>query len=128
MKQALKLEAINHSEHQYGKLFCGLAAEIGVKERNPFQKPWVAEITGQCQRFGLQRKFVDAHTEYSESNSAGTRGVMLYFALEVGRPHEVFAMTSWKGRDRYFAMPAEDGIRRMTREEVDEWLRASIST
>lgn len=129
MKYAIKLEAIGHGHKWAGYTAARLATRFGFADDLRKQDlPWAAEITGACARFGLVRKFIKAHVDYSDANGVGSRGVMYYFALEVGRPHEIYALTSWKGRDRYFAMPAEDGIRRMTREEVDEWLRASIST
>lgn len=127
MKHVIKIEAINHGGRQLGSLFCAIADAVGIKEKNPFQVPWIAEITGRCSKYGMVRKFVKAHVDYSEANSKGTRGVMYYFPVNEGCLIEVFAMTSWRGRDRYFAIVQNGEVRRLTKEETGEWLDASNS-
>ena len=88
------------------------------------KSPWVARIVGTDSRFGLAREFLPSRKDYSLANSVGSRGVYRHYVLSPG-PYEVYAWVSWHRRDRYFLLVEEDGSkRRVTREEVDEWLSA----
>jgi hypothetical protein len=128
MKHVIKLEAIGHGHKWAGHTAARLIALFGGEsEYRQQDTPWIAEITGKCPRYGMVRKFIKAHVDYSEANGKGTRGVMYYFPVNEGRLIEVFALTSWRGRDRYFAVIEDGEERRMTKEEAEQWLDASIS-
>lgn len=71
--------------------------------------PWVAEIIGTDDRFGLQREFLPFNKDFEEANSQGSRGVYAVYILESGRAYEVFERTSWRGSRRYFATVSEAG-------------------
>lgn len=82
------------------------------------ERPWVAQIFGSDGRGGFNRSSLAGGSDYSGSNSKGSRGVIRHFALEEGLVYEVNERVSWKRTDRYF-LRIEDGQHvRMTAEEV----------
>lgn len=91
----------------------------------PIRRPWVAEIIGKHQSKKLDRVFLCSDKDYKNSNSTGSRGVYLNFILETNRLYEVHYYTSWKNSDDYFCAVTENGdIRKLTEDEVKEWLSA----
>lgn len=106
----LRLEAIGDDR-------ATMMAQFGVQP----DRPWVAELVGLNDQGGFNRRFLRPRKDYSGSNSVGSRGVMLHF--EMGRGvYEVYEMTSWRGRRRYFA--AVDGAKlyEITREDAEQYL------
>ena len=88
-------------------------------------KPWVAEITGKDDKFGLKRSFLKPNFDYKNANSKGSRGVQLWFVLESDRLYQVYERTSWKGSRKYFCAVNVDGsIYELNDKEVEEWLNA----
>jgi hypothetical protein len=98
MKAILKLERIGEIPSASRRLMGG----------GP-PMPWVAEITGDHPRFGLQREFLRFDKDFEEANSQGSRGVHAVYILESGHAYEVFKRTSWKGSLRYFVTVSEAG-------------------
>lgn len=94
-------------------------------------KPWVAEITGLCPRYGYARTFLRHKADYKNANSKGTRGVWFWWTLESGRIYETRYRTSWKNVvHRFMTVTDEGDIKDLTEEEVRAWLasRGSAST
>lgn len=71
--------------------------------------PWVAEITGSHQLYGLQREFLPFNKDFEEANASGTRGVNAVYVLESGKAYEIFERISWKKSRRFFATVSESG-------------------
>lgn len=92
----------------YGRLF-----DVG-----PAGSPWIAEIIGTHPGYRFDRRFIKAQKDYSGGNSKGSRGVMLHFVVEDGRPYEVSKRTSWKGSSRYFFRVTNGQEERLTEQEV----------
>lgn len=56
------------------------------------ERPWVAEITGPCPKYGLGRRFVDPHTDWRAAHvawSGNVYGRTAQFALRDGGLYEV---------------------------------------
>lgn len=98
MKAILKLERI-------GEIPEGLRRFMGGGPA----MPWVAEIVGTSERFGLRREFLKFDKDFEEANSQGSRGVNAVFVLESGKAYEVFERTSWRGSRRYFVTVSAGG-------------------
>ncbi len=86
----------------------------------PFKnRAWVCRIDGLDEKFGLKRVFLrPASTDYSKSNSVGSRGVYLNFLLEYNKIYEVSSPDSWKSTSRYFIKVTEDGKNEIKKDEV----------
>jgi len=123
----LALEHIGAHSETTGAGMAQFASLLGADMVARQRKPWVARITGRCERYGLAREFVPCRiTDYSRSNGVGSRGVVCRYILSPG-VYEVNAWQSWRGRDRYFARVTDGGeVRRITREEVDAWLSEGL--
>lgn len=125
MKQVIKLEAIGHMRRDGSHDLLRMAKRFGFLDALPrFDRPWVARITGICPAHGFKREFIEGSTDYSEANSVGSRGVHVYFPVDEGSVYEVFELTSWRGRERYFVYPQMGRLHRLTRDEVVAWLAA----
>ena len=64
------------------------------------ERPWVAEITGTCPRYGLRRAFVAPMKDWSNAHVSmrgRTYGVVATYALHEGRVYEV---QRYMGRQR----------------------------
>lgn len=125
MRYVLKIEAIGDgfAAHlrQYNKTnpprFDKLdlnALRFGRKE---FQ-PWVARIKGTHAQYGLDREFMQAQRDYTDSSSTGNRGIWLYYALRPGI-YEINERITWKRKDRYFLRVIDDETaERINKDEV----------
>lgn len=128
---SLELEAIGDNLRQLGRQldsFNPVAAGVIDRLRGKMwcfalspATPWVAKITGRCERYGLAREFLSPKRDYTHANSTGSRGVMLCYLLDDGI-YEVFQLTSWNGRSRYFILIYESERYKISREDVDRWL------
>lgn len=92
---------------------CGRLFDAG-----PSGAPWIAEIIGMHPTYRFERKFVKPQKDYSDGNSKGSRGVMLYFVVEEGRLYEISKRTSWKGSSRYFFRIENGREEKLTEQEV----------
>lgn len=89
-------------------------------------KPWVAQITGRDNVYGLKRDFLRANRDYSESNKKGSRGVFLHFILEQGAFYEVQDITIKKEGRRFFCWVNDAGdIVKTDKTMVEKWLNES---
>lgn len=128
----LKLECIGDDQEARGKLYtarihAAVGPDIASLFRMPSQGPWVAELVGLSPQYGFERQFLPSKKDYRESNSIGSRGVYRYFELRPGPMYEVSHKVAWKRRDRYFCRVAEDGLRRLSQEEVRACLSADLA-
>lgn len=148
MKASLGIEAIGYETYQKSK---ALQAAIANGRANPaelhrtladmrrsFQRPapgdgvsrpwWVARITGASSRRGWHYEYLQPSVDYTNANSVGTRGVMLYFILESGQVYHVQHTPSWGRTAQYFCRVTQDGdIEEITREDVLAWLQSPKS-
>lgn len=112
MRHALALEWIGEDHHWVNRA-CGL----------PYDGPWVARIKWDSEHERIKREFVRGQKDYSAANSVGSRGVMLYFAIEPGL-YEVKARTSWKNSKRYFmVVEGPEQTRELSNQEAESWAR-----
>lgn len=88
---------------------------LGSVERN---YSWVAKINGIDEKFGFKREFLRPKTDYTLSNSKGSRGIYLNFFLEYGNIYDVSCRESWKSVDRYFLEITKDGEKKRIEKEV----------
>lgn len=96
-------------------------------KRPAFRKPWVARLTGLCDRYGLAREFRWHYCDYSRATRSGSRGIYFYFPLPPGY-YEMFEQVSWKHDERrYFQVHADATTTKMTREEVIACLKNADS-
>lgn len=81
--------------------------------------PWVAEILGLSNEGKFLRKFVHGDTDYTRSNSVGSRGIRKYYHLRSGRIYEVAERLTWKRTIQYFCRVNDEGdIVRISRQTV----------
>ena len=125
MKASLCLEYIGDGCAGMEKLLSGFI-NIASNGANPgckmaeARRPWVAEITGFCPKFGLKRKFLKPTTQRQRSSSTANRGSERWFVCEDGRVYQAQHFTSWKSKDRFFFIVTQDGkIERVS----EEWAR-----
>jgi hypothetical protein len=108
MKAQLKLERI-------GEISATMRKIMGGGPR----MPWVAEILGESERYGLDRKFLPYNKNFEKANNAGSRGVCAEYILESGKSYEVFERTSWSSSRNYFVTVTNDGeIREIAKYEA----------
>lgn len=141
MKAAFSAEAIGLGIQQetdiLHRMSTAMCAAVGVPAAGllgdgpPSMNPWVAEIVGRDERYGLARVFLNPKRDYRETNSKATRGVWFWWTLESGRIYETRYRESWGGGfTRKFIRVTDVGeIEDVDREEVERWLNeASAST
>jgi len=76
----------------YGALYFLRIEVDGHFHGGPPVKPWVAEITGTCPRYGLARDFIRPMNDWAGARvawSGNTYGVIATFPLREGRLYEV---------------------------------------
>lgn len=135
MKASLHLEYIGEVNDAKSRLYFGIiqealgssvAAELTGKL--PSRKPWVAKIAGTDLKFCYTREFIRGKIQRLKSNGTGSRGIEIWFLLESGFIYQARHFTSWKSEEKFFCKVTEDGdIERISKEEVDEWLRKKAS-
>lgn len=125
LKATLKIEAIGQNTFEYARFIEGILKYGGLGGLLGYPKPhyWAAKITGRDPKYGYARSFLRPKIDYAKSNSAGSRGVFLWYIFESGEIYEVSSPVSWKRTRRYFCMVTEDGdIVEIGKEEVEEWI------
>lgn len=125
MRAVIKLEFIAENYHAYKR--SATNAHKGTERYGEYlgrdqSRPWVARITGRNGRFGFARTFMQGQIDYSQSNSTGSRGVYLYYALPDGI-YEVNGRTSWRGVRRYFIMVEGAEYVEIEKKEVEQWVQ-----
>jgi len=83
-------------------------------------RPWVAQITGYCARYGLARDFLRPMEDRRHLTRSG-RGLVWCYVMPPG-VYEVSAPVSRKRRERYFARSVGGELATVTLEEVHIWL------
>jgi hypothetical protein len=100
-------------------------AGLGRSHRRRHQ-PWCAEITGISERYGFDREFLDAKTDYAAANRKGTRGVMFWWTLESGHYYEAkYRVTRDRAVRRFLAVSDDGEITDLTEAEVRACLSAT---
>ncbi|MEV5204390.1 hypothetical protein [Streptomyces sp. NPDC053720] len=90
--------------------------------------PWLAEIVGRDPDHGLDRRFLHAHTDYTNSNRKGTRGAVFHWVLRPNALYETEYSLSHHRRQREFLkVNAEGDVQEITQEEVTAWLNTSAT-
>lgn len=123
MRTTLKLECIGDNHVQEWRNACRFMGGIlnGGSMRGGPPRPWVAKITMDGDQ--IKRTFLRGQKDYSEANSVGSRGVYLYFHLEMGL-YDVFSLETWKRSRRYFLKVEESGeTKELEKEEAITWAR-----
>lgn len=90
-------------------------------------RPWVARLIGLDVQHGFAREFLRGQIDYSQSNSVGSRGIYLYFALKDG-VYEVNERTSWTKVRRYFILVDGAEYVEVAKEEVLQWLQQQTTS
>jgi hypothetical protein len=126
MKHIITVEAIGDDFADLAKRMRGLARRVEsampgygrMFDPDASGSPWVAEIIGTHPTFRFERRFLKGQKDYSNGNSKGSRGVMLYFVLEEGLIYEISKRASWKNRMRYFFRILDGREEELTEQEV----------
>lgn len=121
MLAVLSLEFIGEDFEAATRAASRAAKKVGYDLGHKSSRPWVARITGRCEKYTYAREFLRGQIDYSRANSTGSRGVFLYFVLKDGI-YEVYKHLSWKRSRRYFIRVEVTTITEISREEVEEWL------
>lgn len=128
MKAILRIEAIGDDTVQYLRLWRSVINDnlpgVGndVVGKMPIRY-WVAQIIGRHAKYVWERQFLNGYKDYANSNSTGSRGIMVNYVLESGRVYEVKAPRSWRHTDRYFCRVTDDGdVLEIDESEVSLWL------
>lgn len=82
----------------------------------------VAEIMGIGSDGDFTRNVLVGFTDYSRSNSVGSRGVYRIYFLRSGTIYEVHAPESWSRQDHYFCRIIDGRIVRMPLPDVIQCL------
>jgi hypothetical protein len=133
MKVVLKLELFGEDQRQYTRMWSGildmcLGKGWGVTTIGSMgPSSWVAEITGLDPKYKFARTFLRGSTDYSESNSVGSRGVFRYFVLDEGHTYDVKSQETWKRSERYYCTVREGKIVELNEDEVRECLNARLA-
>lgn len=124
MAYALSLEAIGDDIAQMSRLYNWIGDEVEQRAgvANPFRSgprmPWVARITGLCERYGLKREFQSFKKDYTRANSVGSRGVYQCYALDDGI-YEVHEHISRRSSRRSFLWIDGGEAQEMARKDVE---------
>jgi hypothetical protein len=105
---------------QADAVFPGLGNMVFGKRK--FCKAWCAEVIGFHEQYKFARTFLKPNRDYTEANSMGSRGVYDYFNLENGKIYDISSPSSWKKVDRYYCRVENNQMRRITENEVEQWL------
>lgn len=112
MKASLKLEAIGHNIVGQMRLYSSIIDEV-ISDR--FGR-LIFGSQDEWKRWGVWEVFANGktrqiygRTDYSRSNKAGSRGVMIWYELESGSHYFVKSPKSWKSTDEFMCHVTEDG-------------------
>ena len=113
MRASLAIEAIGHSTIQMMRVWRGVLSEAGMGhaaravlgDPSDFARWGVYEVDAR----GKPMRQVWGRTDYSRANSKGSRGVVVWYALESGKRYFVRSPQSWKNSDEYFCYVNDSG-------------------
>jgi len=91
------------------------------------KRPYVAELKGCDERYGLLRKFLKPLADYTQANSKRSRGVFHYYHLFEGRTYEVSEHTSWYHSTKYFCWVKDGKLIEIPINEIYQWLEKHTS-
>lgn len=72
----------------------------------------------------LDRSFVRGRLDYTHSNSAGSRGVMIHYLLPEGL-YRVSHHVSWASRESYYTVSARGVLSRVDIKEPEQWFQTA---
>ena len=84
------------------------------------RRAWVARVKYIRGNY-IDREFVQGQSDYTKSNSIGSRGIYIHYFLDEGL-YEISSPQSWKNIDRYFAYVENGELWRVSKEEAKLWL------
>jgi hypothetical protein len=126
MRYVLKLEAIGDNHVAYLRHYEKQAQpkRFGRKEIDAYKfgtkqhVPWCAKIIRYRVDGRFDREFIDGQRDWRDSNSTGSRGIFVYYALRPGL-YEINSPETWRRVDRYFARVVDDStLERISKEEL----------
>lgn len=121
MRYAVELEAIGDVYDRQIREFDRFCGGGGKGLRSP----WIARLMSYDAVGGFDRQFVNGRKDYSRSNSKGSRGIYLCYALDPG-VYEINELASWSSSRRYFCMIDGESLHEITKEEaIDVLLKTS---
>jgi hypothetical protein len=129
MKATLSLEAIGYNTYKSFSDFDRLSSKWGYPN-DPAPFPcWVAEI---IRWYPLDqdysRRYLKYSTDYSKSNSKGSRGVYFWYILESGRIYQIKEPQSWSRTKLYFCKVSDNGeIIEIAEDEARQCLKERCS-
>lgn len=83
--------------------------------------PWVAEVTGLSERYGLAREFLRPRYDYREANRTAARGVRAWWTLEEGRVYQArYRVTRDKWVTRWLTVTPAGEIAQITGDQARE--------
>jgi hypothetical protein len=91
--------------------------------------PWLAEIIGHDEQYGLRRVFLQGRRDYTEATNSGSRGIWYRWVLSPDRVYEAYRPLRWGGiGERVFLRATPDGgTEEITREQVEARLRYGLT-
>lgn len=99
MKASLVLEAIGHGESQRIRLYRAVMREAGLGRVGD------ELLGGLSNRWGVwdadTGSEIYGRTDYSQSNSKGSRGVRIWYTLQSGKRYRVRDPKSWTRSEEY---------------------------
>jgi hypothetical protein len=126
MKGTIRLELIGANTYDSIRSFERMLAMIGARtspEDRISSRAWVAELYRDIHG-GLRYSFLTGKRDYSQANSKGSRGVMVWYVLEEDKLYLVSAPQSWKCNEVYYAAVTPRGdIARLSKEDAEQWLK-----
>lgn len=124
MKHTIGLEHIGQAHDQQNKMWSRVVEEAipgcGALLKTPSTRPWIAEIVGLDVKYKFKREFIQGKTDYSKSNSKGTRGVVIWFIVEDDKIYQIYHHLSWKRSEKYYCKIVDGKQVRMSEEDVSE--------
>lgn len=125
MKGTIGLEFIGCNTADMLRAFADIQSLCGVKIRGddaPARGPYVAAVTRSPSE-DLTLSPVWGKRDYSKANSKGSRGVYVWYTLEMDVLYYVREPKSWRSVAEYYVAVTQSGrIYKLSDEEVEEWL------
>ncbi len=108
----------------FGAEVIGWPSEVLWRRDRREHRPWVAEIIGRDDRYGMSRRFIQGKNDYNDVNKRDTRGARRWFTLETGRLYEVCRYVGWCEMARCFVTvdPEHGDVVEVPGDEVPAWM------
>jgi len=82
------------------------------------KRPWIAEVRGFDDNYGFDRLFLDCKIGHSNYMVIST------YLLSPDKVYDISAPTGLRSSDRYFGAIVNNELTRLSRSEVQTWLRS----